>query len=190
MNKHDHILMQYETPLPDDFDMEQIRVRARKLAPRFDHYRGLIYKLYGVNDTRDAAVNEYTSIYLWNRPKPMRDLLEGDLFDNYSQAFARPNVRLWLIHDVFGDSPSLSGARFAIRRIVSIPRQMKVGTFLGNWVQRERRPDAILQAIGLDPYHWQLADFSVWSERPQPVDFGHSYSLVHVSLPDAGESDA
>jgi hypothetical protein len=38
MHKHDHILMQYETPLPDDFDMEQIRVRARKLAPQFDHY--------------------------------------------------------------------------------------------------------------------------------------------------------
>jgi hypothetical protein len=33
--------MQYETPLPDDFDMEQIRVRARKLAPQFDQARVL-----------------------------------------------------------------------------------------------------------------------------------------------------
>lgn len=67
---------------------------------------------------------------------------------------------------------------------------MKVGTFLGNWVERERRPDAILQVIGLDPCHWQLADLSLWPERPQPVDLGHSYSLVHVSLPEAEESDA
>lgn len=118
MNKHDHILMQYETPLPYDFDMEQIRVRAHKLAPQFDHYRGLIFKLYGVNDTSHAAVNEYTSIYLWNRPEPMRALLEGDLFDNYSQAFARPSVHSWLIHDIFGDSSSMSGALFATRRIV------------------------------------------------------------------------
>jgi Domain of unknown function (DUF4865) len=75
MHKHDHIPMQYETPLPDDFDMEQIRVRARKLAPQFDHYRGLIFKLYGVNRAKDAAVNEYTSIYLWNRPEPMLGFL-------------------------------------------------------------------------------------------------------------------
>jgi Domain of unknown function (DUF4865) len=187
MHKHDHILMQYETPLPDDFDMEQIRVRARKLAPQFDHYRGLIFKLYGVNRVKDAAVNEYTSIYLWNRPEPMRGLLEGDLFDNYSQVFARPSVRSWLIHDIFGNSSSLSGARFATRRIIPIPRQIKVGAFLESWVERERRSDALFQVIGLDPWQWQLADFSVWSERQQLVDFGHSYSLVHVSLPEAEE---
>jgi len=50
MNKYDQILMQYETPLPDDFDMDQVRNRVRKLAPQFDHYHGLGFKLYGVND--------------------------------------------------------------------------------------------------------------------------------------------
>jgi hypothetical protein len=45
--------MQYETPLSDHFDMDEVRVRARKISPQFDHYPGLIFKLYGVNDAKD-----------------------------------------------------------------------------------------------------------------------------------------
>jgi len=185
MNKRDQILMQYESPLPDDFDMDQVRIRVRKLAPQFDHYPGLIFKLYGVNDLKDSAINEYTSVYLWNSPEAMVGLLNGDLFDNYSAAFARPSVRSWLVHDTFGNSSSLSEARFSVRCIVSIPRQMKVGKFFDSWAQRERRTDALFQVIGLDPWQWQLVDFSVWSGRPQTPDFGHIYPLVHVSLPEA-----
>ena len=125
MNKYDQILMQYETPLPDDFDMDQVRSRVRKLAPQFDHYHGLGFKLYGVNDTKQAAVNEYTSIYLWNNPDPMRGFLAGDLFENYSQVFARPSVRSWLVHEIFGNILSVADAHYSLRRTISIPRQMK-----------------------------------------------------------------
>jgi hypothetical protein len=183
MNKYDQILMQYETPLPDDFDMDQVRSRVRKLAPQFDHYHGLGFKLYGVNDTKHAAVKEYTSIYLWNNPDPMRGFLAGDLFENYSQVFARPSVRSWLVHEIFGNILSVADAHYSLRRTISIPRQMKVGTFLEGWTQREHQADALVQIIGFDPLNWQLADFSVWYDLPQSLDFGHIYSLVHVSLP-------
>ena len=185
MNKYDQILMQYETPLPDDFDMDQVRSRARKLAPQFDRYPGLRFKLYGVNEMNHAPINEYTSIYLWSTPDPMRGLLAGDLFDNYAQTFARPSVRSWLIHDIFGDLVSLTEARYSLRRIVSVPRQTKVGAFLESWTRREYRSDALLHVIGLDPLNWQLADFTVWRDRPQSLDSGHTYSLVHVSLPES-----
>ena len=89
MNKYDQILMQYETPLPDEFDMDLVRSRARKLAPQFDQYPGLRFKLYGVNEAKHAAVNEYTSIYLWTTPEPMRGLLAGDLFEGARQAPTR-----------------------------------------------------------------------------------------------------
>ena len=184
MNKYDQILMQYETPLPDDYDMDQVRSRARKLAPQFDQYPGLRFKLYGVNETNHAAINEYTSIYLWSTPDPMRGLLAGDLFDNYAQTFARPSVRSWLIHDIFGDLLSLTEARYSLRRIVSVPRQTKVGAFLESWTRRQYRSGALLHVVGLDPLNWQLADFTVWRDRPQSLDSGHTYSLVHVSLPD------
>jgi hypothetical protein len=187
MNKSDHILMQYETPLADDLDMDLVQLRVRKMAPRFDQYPGMIWKLFGVNEIKDSAVNEYTSIYLWKSPEPMRGHLEGDLFENYSQTFARPNVRTWLIHDIFGDTSSLARARFSMRRISSIPRQVKVGTFLESWTARERETEALLQVIGFDPWQWQLADFTIWPGQPEPRDFGHVYSLVHVSLPEAGK---
>ena len=60
---------------------------------------------------------------------------------------------------------------------------MKVGTFLEGWIQREHRSEALVQVVGLDPLNWQLADFSVSYDLPQSLDFGHIYSLVHVSLP-------
>ncbi len=183
MNKYDQILMQYETPLPDDFDMDLVRSRVRKLAPQFDQYPGLRFKLYGVNDAKHAAVNEYSSIYLWSSPDPMRGLLAGDLFENYSQVFARPSVRSWLVYEIFGNILSVADAHYSLRRIVPIPRQMKVGAFLEGWIEREHRSDALVQVIGLDPLNWQLADFSVWYDLPQSLDFGHIYSLVHVSLP-------
>ena len=184
MNKYDQMLMQYETPFPDEFDMDQVKSRVRKLAPQFDQYPGLRFKLYGVNEAKHAAVNEYTSIYLWTTPDPMRGLLAGDLFDNYAQAFARPSVRSWLIHDIFGNPLSLVDARYSLRRIVPVPRQTKVGAFLENWTRREHRSDALVQVIGLDPLNWQLADFTVWHDQPESVDLGHTYSLVHVSLPE------
>jgi hypothetical protein len=93
MSAYTQILMQYETPLPDDYTMDQVRNRAVNIAPKFDEYPGLNFKLYGVNERSEAAVNEYSSIYLWSDLESMRGFLEGDLFDNYSKVYARPSVR-------------------------------------------------------------------------------------------------
>ena len=38
MSTYTQILMQYETPLPDDFTMDQVRNRALTVAPKFDEY--------------------------------------------------------------------------------------------------------------------------------------------------------
>ena len=85
MSDYKQILMQYETALPDDQTMEEVRNRAISIAPKFDEYPGLNFKLYGVNERSEAAVNEYSSIYLWSDLESMRGFLEGDLFDNYSR---------------------------------------------------------------------------------------------------------
>src|SRR3984893_8730491 len=90
MSAYNQILMQYETPLPDDYTMDQVRKRAVTIAPKFDEYSGLNFKLYGVNERSEAAVNEYSSIYLWSDLESMRGFLEGYLFDNYSKVPRRP----------------------------------------------------------------------------------------------------
>jgi hypothetical protein len=38
VSAYTEILMQYETPLPDDFTMDQVRKRAVSVAPKFDEY--------------------------------------------------------------------------------------------------------------------------------------------------------
>ena len=177
--------MQYETPLPDNFDMEQVRERARRVSAPFDHYQGLHFKLYGVNDRLQTALNEYSSIYLWSSTSPMREFLTGELFDNYAQAFARPWVKHWAVHAVRGDIGSLGSGHCAVRQTFGIPRQTKLGDFLGNWLERNFHPSALVQVIGFDPGNWEAVDLTVWSGTPKierPIN-AHWYHLVHISLP-------
>jgi Domain of unknown function (DUF4865) len=183
MSRYNQILMQYETPLPDEFNMEEVRNRALNVAPKFDEYPGLNFKLYGVNQHAEAAVNEYSSIYLWSDPESMRGFLEGDLFANYSQVFARPSVRSWLIHETVGDREILREGRFCLRQIIPLPRQTQVDGFLNSWILRQSTPEAIYRVVGFDPFQWQFIDLTVWRNRPELREASHRYALVHVSLP-------
>jgi hypothetical protein len=142
--------MQYETALPDDQTMDEVRKRAVSIAPKFDEYPGLNFKLYGVNERREAAVNEYSSIYLWSDLESMRGFLEGDLFDNYSRAFARPSVRSWLIHEMTGDRAVLRESRYCLRQIIPLPRQTKIGEFLKTWTERQSPPEALYRIVGAE----------------------------------------
>jgi hypothetical protein len=184
MSIYQQILMQYETPLPDDFTMDQVRKRAISISPKFDEYPGLNFKLYGVNERSEAAVNAYSSIYLWSDPKSMRGFLEGDLFDNYSKVFARPSVRSWLIHETIGERGALKAGRYCLRQIIPLPRQTQIGEFLQAWTNRQSAPDALYRVVGFDPFQWQFIDLTVWKNRPEFRDASHRYALVHVSLPE------
>jgi hypothetical protein len=175
--------MQYETPLADDFEMDDVRNRAVSVAPKFDEYPGLNFKLYGVNERSEAAVNEYSSIYLWSDLEAMRGFLEGDLFDNYSKVFARPNVRSWLIHETQGDREVLKESRYCLRQIVPLPRQHKIAQFLNDWTGRQPISSALYRVVGFDPFQWQFIDLTVWRSRPELRDASHRYALVYVSLP-------
>jgi Domain of unknown function (DUF4865) len=183
MSAYTQILMQYETPLPDDFVMDQVRDRALSVAPKFDEYSGLNFKLYGVNDRSEGAVNEYSSIYLWSDPRAMRGFLEGELFDNYCQVFARPSVRSWLIHETMGDRGVLKESRYCLRQIIPLPRQTQIGEFLKVWTERQSTPEALYRIVGFDPFQWQLIDLTVWQNRPELRDASHRYALVHASVP-------
>jgi hypothetical protein len=179
------VLMHYETPLPDDFDMNQVRSRVQSVSSRFDHYEGLYFKLYGVNDRMETAVNEYSSIYLWSDISAMRGFLLSDLFDNYAQAFARPSVRSWITQAARGDAGNLASAVWAVRQTFGIPRQTRAGDFLQAWIKRNAYPTALFQVFGFDARSWEAIDLTIWNERPdikRPIN-AHLYHLIHVSLP-------
>ena len=177
------ILMQYQTPLPDDTDFAKIRSRVSEIGPIFDRMPGMLFKLYGLNDPASAAIGEYSSIYLWDSLESIQNFLSGDLFDNYSAAFARPAVRWFLVHAVRGDIASVATARWAIGRLAPLPRRAHIGTALSNWGAKFQRPEALVQVAGFDPTTWESIDLTVWDKTPEIRDLDHLYELARTSVP-------
>jgi hypothetical protein len=178
------VLMQYQTPLSDDFDTASILQRIKSVAAPYDVLPGLIFKLYGLNPGADFnQIKEYSSIYLWDSLAPMQKLLTGDLFADYSEVFHRPPVRMYIAQSVTGAIGELKTARYAVRRNIPLPRQGHPGNVIRTWVQRLRRPEALVQVIGFDPASWELADLTVWLTEPPTLDFARTYSLAYISLP-------
>jgi hypothetical protein len=181
----DAVFMQYETPLPDDFDMESVRTRVREKATVFDQLPGLLVKFYAVNDLTTSSLNEYSSIYLWSKPGLLTGFFTGDLFENYANAFGRPTPRWALVDQVTGDFNQLQQARNAIRQTIAIPRKTPIGQFVKAWEERQDQSNLLARVIAIDPTRWELIDFQFAGERithPAGVN-AHVYDIVHVSLP-------
>ena len=181
------VLMQYETPLPDDFDMDGVRTRVREKAGAFDQLPGLFVKFYAVNEVTAAPLNEYSSIYLWSKASFLTGFFTGDFFDNYANAFGRPTPRWALVHQVDGDFSQIQQTRMALRQTIGIPRKSPIGQFVKSWEERQNRSNVSAWLIAIDPAHWELIDFQFTAERvahPAGVNL-HLYDIVHVSLPGA-----
>jgi Domain of unknown function (DUF4865) len=182
------VLMQYETPLPDSFELGAIRERIARVAAPFDNMAGLLFKLYALNDHASGPLNEYSSIYLWQNSAAMRRLLLDELFQNYAETFARPIVRTWFSTNGEGELSSLGTARFALRQTFGIPRQTPVADFLNTWSKRAQQPGALFHVVSFDPGPWELNDLTVWPDDPPTKREGRVYRLAHVSLPGARQS--
>jgi uncharacterized protein DUF4865 len=178
------VLMQYATPLPDEYDIDKLNGRIKEVAPAFDNYPGMFFKLYAVNATGPQVINEYSSIYLWAGNDPMRKFLAGDRFHSYAEAFARPSARIWLPFVIEGEAAAVADARFSLRQIVGIPRTAKVGEFLQKWTSRRRGQGALFHVAGFDPTTWELVDLSVWQEKPALEWKSDLYQLARVSIGD------
>jgi uncharacterized protein DUF4865 len=183
----DAILMRYETPLPDDFDMEAIRIRIHEKARAFDQMPGMFVKFYAVNEVTAGPLNEYSSIYLWSKPGFLTGFFTGDFFENYANAFARPVAKWALVHQVNGDFRQLQRTKAAIRQTIGIPRKAQIGQFVKSWEERSRKSNALARVVAIDPAHWELIDFEFFAEQiAQPPGVNaHRYDIVHVSQPGA-----
>ena len=179
------LLMQYETPLPDDFDMNGVRMRVREKAEAFDQLPGMCVKFYAVNEVTRAPLNEYSSIYLWSKTSALTGFFTGDFFENYATAFGRPTPRWALVHEVEGDFSQIQQTRAALRQTIGIPRKTHIGQFVRSWEERQTRSKVLAWMIAIDPARWELIDFQFAAERiVHPAGLNvHHYDIVHVSLP-------
>lgn len=186
------IAMQYSISLSNDFGTQQIRTRVQARYSLFDKMPGLAHKSYLFNN----ADRLYAPFYIWSSHDAARDFLLSDVFQNVSDTFRRPRVRMWNVfcYDVF--EPSMTPT-FAVREVDAVPAEQRLAAL----AEEERRaheavrgkPGLHSHAVALDADRWELVRFSLWSDEKAgagknfTADTVQTYDVLHLSTPPKGD---
>lgn len=179
------LAMQYDIPLPADYDMATIRRRIAEKGHLLDGFPGLGFKAY-LYAMRDDAVlpggtNRYAPFYLWHDGEGMNTFLGGAGFATLARDFGRPAVRTWSVWQAAlqGD---LATAVCASREVVPIPD----GAWMEGWREREAAAahqavtDGALAAVtAFEPAGWTLVRLRLWPDLRAGLT-GQACSLYRV----------
>lgn len=187
------IAMQYNFPLPADYDMAIIDRRIRDKGPLLDNLPGLKFKAYLTARKGDAVTasrqNLYAPFYVWHEEEGLSDFVCGPGFAALTENFGRPQVNTWVVWraDAAADIRSV---RFATREVVAID----VNASLANLRAEESEAagmalsngDALASVVAFEPTHWTLVRFRLLAEPPKdPARSGlRIYNAGHLSLPE------
>ncbi|MGP4004499.1 DUF4865 family protein [Streptomyces sp. 8N706] len=182
--------MQYEIPLPADYEMKIIRHRVATRGSALDDRAGLGLKAYLLRErgTDGSPVNQYAPFYLWHSISGMNHFLwGGGGFQGIVADFGRPPVHHWT-GAAFERGPALEAApRAATRRTTRVP----AGTEPADAVERALAdvrgtaglPGVHSSALAVDPRHWELVQFTLWEQAPPETEPGERYEVLHLSAP-------
>ncbi|MDQ8702489.1 DUF4865 family protein [Streptomyces sp. LHD-70] len=182
--------MQYEITLPADYDMGVIHERVKTKGHPLDDLPGLGFKAYLVRERGQdgSPVNQYAPFYLWSGSAPMAAFLAGPGFRGLCADFGRPTVRHGNGHVYVEGRAAGEEARFAVRLRERLPVDADVAEALGaaSDIARQTADEtgAVCAAVVLDPHHWELTHFSLWSAPPPSAPSGEVYRVLHVSAPE------
>jgi hypothetical protein len=181
--------MQYEIPLPADYDMEIIRHRVESKGPLLDEYPGLGLKAYLIREagTDGSPVNEYAPFYVWNDTDAMaRFLWGGGGFHGIVTSFGRPAVRQWT------GVAFCPGRAIASRPVVATrwserlePHTDPTGPVAAavDYARSLADEDAAHSTtIAVDPTRWELVVLALWNSSTTAAD-GDRYRVLHLSTP-------
>jgi uncharacterized protein DUF4865 len=181
--------MQYEITLPADYDMGVIHRRVKSKGHLLDDLPGLGFKAFLVRERGQdgSTVNQYAPFYLWSGTEAMGAFLAGPGFRGLCADFGRPAVRhgngLSYVDGVAADEE----ARFAVRHREYLPDDTDVTQSLEAAVDASRRTarlaGAVCAVVVLDPQHWELTHFSLWSGAAPDLD-GEVFRVLHLSAPE------
>jgi hypothetical protein len=184
------IAMQYSISLSDDFGTQKIRARVQARFSLFDKMPGLAHKSYLFN----AKDRLYAPFYIWRSHDAAREFLLSSIFQDVSNTFRRPRVRVWTIfsYDVF--DPAMTPT-FAVREVDPVPAEQN----LAGLADAERRAHDALRgksglhshAVALDADRWELVRFSLWNDAAAAngrftADTVQTYDVLHLSTPPNG----
>ncbi|NLS15166.1 DUF4865 family protein [Rhizobium sp. P40RR-XXII] len=186
------IAMQYNFPLPADYDMAIIDRRIRDKGPLLDNLPGLKFKAYLTARKGDAVTasweNLYAPFYVWQQEEGLSDFVCGPGFVALTESFGRPQVNTWVVWRA-DTSADIRNASFATREVAAIDPNASLAEL------RKEESEAATQAISnggalasvvaFEPTHWTLVRFRLLAEPPKdPTRSGvQTYNVGHLSLP-------
>ncbi len=182
--------MQYEITLPADYDMGIIERRVAARGPLLDDLAGLGLKAYAVRRRgREAsAVNEYAPFYLWNSVERMTAFILGAGFRGLCDAFGRPSVRHWVGLTFEAGNAFEARPRAATRTVNHMGPDDELSPLpagLDLAARHRDHPDLHSTALLLDPHHWELVRFCLWTGKTAaPGAPGTRYEVLHLSAPE------
>nr|WP_196792236.1 DUF4865 family protein [Motilibacter deserti] len=180
--------MQYEIPLPADYDMGVIRRRVAERGHRTDAFPGLGVKAYAIREKGVAGspVNEYAPFYLWADPAGMDEFLFGPAFSGIVSDFGRPVVRHWrgLGFELGPDRDIPATAATRASRVIPTDRPLPelVEEARARLTTTAAAPGVHSAAVVVDPAGWELLEFTLWAQEPPPAQ-GDRYQVLHTSTP-------
>lgn len=184
------IAMQYSISLSDDFGTQKIRARVQARYGLFDKMPGLAHKSYLFN----ATDRLYAPFYIWRSHDAAREFLLSDIFQDVSDTFRRPRVRMWNVfsYDVF--DPSMTPT-FAVREVDPVSAEQRLAVL----AEAEKRAHETLRgkaglhshAVALDADRWELVRYSLWRDEDAArdnltADAVQTYDVLHLSTPPNG----
>lgn len=186
------IAMQYNFPLPADYDMAIIDRRIRDKGPLLDNLPGLKFKAYLTARKGDPVTasleNLYAPFYVWHEEEGLSDFICGPGFVALTESFGRPQVNSWVAWHV-ETSADIRSAPFATREVVAIGTHAPLAE-----LRREEsdaaaaaisRGYALASVVAFEPTHWTLVRFRLLAEAPRDTSRPgiQAYDVGHLSLP-------
>jgi hypothetical protein len=186
------IAMQYNFPLPADYDMAIIDRRIREKGPLLDNLPGLKFKAYLTARKGDAVTasrqNLYSPFYVWHEEEGLSDFVCGPGFAALTESFGRPQVNTWVAWHA-ETSQDIRRAKFATREVVAIDAETSLAELRANEAEAAAQAllngDALASVAAFEPTHWTLVRFRLLAQpQKDPARSGlQVYNVGHLSLP-------
>ena len=168
--------MRYDITLPSDYDMTIIRKRVQNTGYLMDHFPGLFFKVYLINEKQEGAFcNSYSPLYIWKDTKGMNQFIFDGYFDNIIQSFGWQNIEIGITSSVelaknFKQSRYVTEGTFNILPSLSLKHSMTKETLTTNETGK---------VVIYNPDKWKKTIFTFYEKKPQTLC--RCFEILHIS---------
>ena len=181
------ITVHYAHRLPADYDVSNIRARARQRGPLWDAVPELCFKAFLLRERgrSGAAASNYSSLYLWRQDEAFRNFLVDGRYRVVTDSFGRAEIQTSFALDA--RRGKAQRARFVCKEEVPIPIDADLADALGTEIERNRavaeRPGAVAAVVGIDPGSWRLIRIVLTDDEPDRDLSGVGYEVLYLARP-------